>query len=894
MAQALNDLLQRLEGMPQAKRQEVERLALEATSDRCWLPNIGPQAEAYYSPADELLYGGEAGGGKALALDTPLPTPDGWTTMGEVRAGDAVFDDQGQPCRVVAVSPVMVERPCYEVTFSDGSRIVADAGHQWATWSLTERGRHHRQSEAARKRRCAKRSLRGHGKRPDLARRNAETATLKAPSGPSVRTTEEIAATLKVRGRINHSVAVAEALACPEALLPIDPYLFGIWLGDGTTRAASVTTADDEVLESFRVAGYGVSERRAYSPLNYGITGGLKVQLRQLGVLGNKHVPSAYLRGSLDQRLALLQGLMDSDGYCDQRGQCEFTTTRPVLADGLLELLASLGIKASVRQGWATLNGRRIGRKYRLKFLTDKPAFRLPRKLIRQKRGGFRGTHERRYIVAVDRCSSVPVRCIQVDSPSRLYLAGAAMVPTHNSDLLIGLAIEEHARSLILRRFNDDARALSDRAAEVVGHRNGLNGQTLEWRFPGGKQLIEFGGCQHEDDKQRYKGRPHDFIGFDELADFTKSQYDFITTWNRSADPNQRCRVIGATNPPTTAEGMWIVEHWAPWLDPNHPNPAKPGEIRWFFRGEDGVEREVDGPGPYPFGDQMIRARSRSFIRSRLSDNPDLSQTNYAATLASLPEHLRAAYRDGRFDLGLRDAENQVIPTAWIREAQKRWTSYPPPGVPMCAIGVDCTGGGDDPLVLAPRYDGWFAPMVKVEGKDVPIESVGKFSAGIVIANRRDNAEIVVDMGGGYGGPLYEVLSENDLPVRAHKGAEKSTARTADRQLGFYNKRAEIFWRFREALDPDQPGGSPIMLPDNPRMVADLTAITFETGRNGIQVTPKKKVMEALGRSTDDGDAVVMSWSAGGRMATHREQWSAGKRRPQVVHGHESKRRRRR
>jgi hypothetical protein len=119
-------------------------------------------------------------------------------------------------------------------------------------------------------------------------------------------------------------------------------------------------------------------------------------------------------------------------------------------------------------------------------------------------------------------------------------------------------------------------------------------------------------------------------------------------------------------------------------------------------------------------------------------------------------------------------------------------------------------------MVLAIRHDGWFAPMVVIKGADIPEDRPGKYSAGLVVSYRRDDADIIVDMGGGYGGPLYEQLNANGIACQTFIGAEKSTRRTEDGKLGFYNRRTETYWRFREALDPSRPEGSPIMLPDDP------------------------------------------------------------------------------
>src|SRR5271169_5026912 len=161
------------------------------------------------------------------------------------------------------------------------------------------------------------------------------------------------------------------------------------------------------------------------------------------------------------------------------------------------------------------------------------------------------------------------------------------------TDLGLGLALTAHRRSLVLRRVNKDAVKLVERCAEILGHRNGYSGQLQRWRL--GDRLIEFAGCEYEDDKQRFKGDPHDLIYFDEGTDFLASQYRFIIGWNRSVDEKQRCRVVVGSNPPTTPEGLWVIKHWAPWLDPLHPRPARPGKLRWYTAGSDGEDIEVDG-----------------------------------------------------------------------------------------------------------------------------------------------------------------------------------------------------------------------------------------------------------------------------------------------------------
>lgn len=442
------------------------------------------------------------------------------------------------------------------------------------------------------------------------------------------------------------------------------------------------------------------------------------------------------------------------------------------------------------------------------------------------------------------------------------------------SDLVIGLSVTEHQRSLVLRRTNAEAVKLFDRYEAIIGHSVGKNEQR-GWKLPG--RSIDIGGCQLEKDKQKRKGVPHDLKAFDELTDFTKTQYLFIITWNRSTDPNQRCRVVATTNAPTNTAGVWVIERWAAWLDPTHPNPAKSGELRWYLQLPDDTEIEVDGPGPHkvPGEAEPVRARSRTFIRSHLEDNPDLAKDGrYQAQLASAGGEMRALAR-GDFQAALEDKPYQAIPTAWIRAAQERWTPMPPEGIPMCAIGVDCTGGGADPMVLAIRHDGWYDKLVVIPGKDVPADRAGKAAAGIVVSYRRDKAGVIVDMGGGYGTALYEKLNENDIDAAMFKGANASVRRTEDHQYGFSNMRTEAYWKFREALDPTQPGGSPIMLPPDLEILAELAAPTFEEKNKIIALLSKEKVMELLGRSPNKADAIVMAWAYGARYVTHGKIWGA-------------------
>ena len=436
--------------------------------------------------------------GKALALNTPVPTPYGWTTMGAVRVGDEVLGSDGRPTRVVAATEVMIGRPCYEVHFSDGSVLVADEQHQWLT-------------ETRASRRSAHQAKTGYNRY-----KNQRTFA-------EVRTTAEIARTLRcgtADGRLNHSVRLAPALDLPEADLPVPPYTLGAWLGDGTSAAAQITSYDPEVLVRIEADGFvvvphanhryslrlpqepvarrtcvvcgswfvprtsqvrtcgrscGGKARLVSSPVPppacpdcggpscgmrrcqacHDANGTLQGRLRSLGVLDNKHIPRSYLRASEPQRRDLLAGLLDTDGTVAPSGTVQIAVTDRLLALGIRELVTSLGY----RSGLSTkrVRGRResTSTAYTITFTCDEDVFALDRKRLVHKRRRVRSFQRRdsRFITEVRPVPSVPVRCIQVAAEDHLYLAGHSMIPTHNStlglDIVRSAAIHHKMSSVI-------------------------------------------------------------------------------------------------------------------------------------------------------------------------------------------------------------------------------------------------------------------------------------------------------------------------------------------------------------------------------------------------------------------------------------------------------------
>ncbi len=339
-------------------------------------------------PNSMYVIGARPAMGKALALDTPLATPSGWTTMGAVQVGDRVFDEDGQPTTVTYKSPVFRGHDCFEVELDDGSVIVADADHQWFTWD-------HR-------------------------------------AWPTTRTTREIADTLRVGKdrRPNHRIPVAAPLECPDAAeLPIDPYLLGCRLGHGHTGKPRITTMDPEIVAAFEADGWFLDPARragrAADPIP-------------------KHIPAAYLRSSPKQRLALLQGLMDTDGSVLEgdvvKGQatCQLALSNEALVGQARELALSLGYKASPVVRRRSNVGTDV---WRFNFSAPDPVFRVSRKAKAQLVVDRPDSLTRwRMITDVRPVPSVPTQCITVDSPSHLYLAGREMIPTHNTAFSLGMA----------------------------------------------------------------------------------------------------------------------------------------------------------------------------------------------------------------------------------------------------------------------------------------------------------------------------------------------------------------------------------------------------------------------------------------------------------------------
>jgi hypothetical protein len=447
------------------------------------------------------------------------------------------------------------------------------------------------------------------------------------------------------------------------------------------------------------------------------------------------------------------------------------------------------------------------------------------------------------------------------------------------SQLILGLAFNCHERSLIMRRQYGDLERLIEDALKINGSREGFNGSPPPRLRISDTQIINFRAAQRVGDEQGTMGQGRDLLGIDEATHFAESQIRFLMGWVRTETPGQRCRTVLATNPPLTAEGMWVNKMFAPWLDPNYPFPAKFGELRWVISDEEGKDEWVDGPyAARVVGGKTVRPMSRTFIPAKVSDNPYYAASDYERQLLAMPEPYRSQLMGG-FKTTFKDADFQVIPTSWLDAAQARWKPEGFRDFAMTAMGFDPAGGGKDAAELCWRHGGWYAPLISAKGDET---ADGSAAAATVIRYRRDNAPVIVDVGGGYGGAVKLRLTDNGIVHVGFNGAERSLKRTKDGQLHFVNKRAEAWWKFREELDPDQEGGSVIALPPDPELKADLAAPTYQVGARGLQIEDKDSLRKRLGRSPGKGDAVVMAMEAG-NVAQRRLRGQTGKPRQQFA-----------
>lgn len=447
------------------------------------------------------------------------------------------------------------------------------------------------------------------------------------------------------------------------------------------------------------------------------------------------------------------------------------------------------------------------------------------------------------------------------------------------TDLAVGDALTKRHEVMIMRREATQLQGVLSRLEELLGHRDGYNGQDKIWRNAGPRKVkIEFGSVPNLGDETKYQGRPHDFLVFDEAANFLEKQVVFLLGWNRSTRPGVRSQALLTFNPPTTAEGRWIVDFFGPWLDKKHPlYPTEPGAIRYVVTvpGENDSFRYVwvadarpcvivkgelvcdfDAADHQP--EDIVTPQSRTFIPSRISDNPYLANSGYLRVLQAMPEPLRSQMLYGDFHAGMADDPWQVIPTAWVEAAQARWKRRSPKGEQM-SLGVDVARGGKDNTIIAPRYkvpQGTSHYYDELEVHPGTATPTGGKVAGLVIGARRHKAPIHIDVIG-VGASPYDVLKDADQEVYGVNVSEKALGTDRSGRLRFFNRRSELWWLFREILDPEADTGAE--LPPDPELLKELCAPRWELSGMTIKVESREDIVDRVGRSPDRASAVILA-----------------------------------
>ena len=524
----------------------------------------------------EILYGGAAGGGKALSLDTPILTDKGWSTMGELRVGDHVYDEKGRLCNVIAKSDVQVNHKVYKVIFDKAESIIADAEHIWTLSQYQNRP-------------CNK----------DM-------------------TTQEIFDTLGKRAK--HAISVVKPLHNNDKQLPVPPYTLGVWLGDGSKSCGDCAAQDAEIYTEVEKDGYYTYEKGH----KVHVIKGLYHDLNNTGLLNNKHIPQEYLTASYEQRLALLQGLMDTDGNASSdRGYCSISMVDKELMQSIAELVCTFGIKVSLTESVATCSQTGAKRaKYTLKWFTEIPMFRLPYKLAKQKVSGFRGTQYLHYIIDVVPVESVPVQCIKVDSPSSLFLAGKSLVPTHNSVAQLMAALQfvdiPGYSAILFRKTYADLSlpgALIDMSKQwlmpfVEAKEVSWSEKEKRYVFPSGASL-SFGYLESANDCYRYQGAEFQYIGMDEVTHIDPANYRYLFSRLRKPKSlNVPLRFRATANP-----GGQFGEYYY---------------NRFFKEGKE---------------------NGRVFIGAGLDDNPYLDAEQYKESLSELDPVTREQLLNGNWEI---------------------------------------------------------------------------------------------------------------------------------------------------------------------------------------------------------------------------------------------------
>ena len=821
-------------------------------------PIKGPQLTAFNSSADIVGYGGAAGGGKAEVNQALTQTPCGPVEIGSLVVGQKICDAFGGIQQVNGIRE-WENWKVWRVQFSDGTHVDVAPEHEWTGW-WSHRGIQVRKA-GGRQRLCG-------------------------PDGAVKLETQQILRLMEANPKENRfRVPLCEPTVGNFNRNKIDPYLLGVCLGDGHMSKRmgcriSLHKDDAEILERIKTTAdiFTISEYPSNPDMLTGHVSARSienVQLRNMGMLGKraweKELPSSTCFAPVEWRWELLRGLMDTDGHAEPKRCAYYTTTSPKLRDGVAALARSLGCFVTVTNKFPTYtynNEKLQGRDayaLRIKSANPESLFHLRRK----KKIASEFSHQslaKEIVDIEDTGCRETMRCINVSHPSGLYLTNDYTV-THNSALILILALLKHRRTVVFRYDAKQLRGMIDDLIDFVGTSTGLNRQAGVFYF-GDQQdhMMEWGGLGKPGSEMDWRGRAHDFLAADEITELSRKKLLFLMTWMRTTIKGQRCRALFTFNPPGSVEdatgaiptGRWVIPFFAPWIDERHIDQAYPGDSRFFVTNEEGESEEVPNREPRIIelkGKKFEQIpRSRTFVPATVQDNPYLAGTDYEQTLLALDEPFRSQMLLGDFRSGIIDHPQQVLPTEWVDEAMDRWDENGKRDDPMSAIGCDVARGGKAFTVLSPRHRWWWGELSRHKGQDTPD---GHITAALCVNQVRDGATICIDANGPGASP-FDILKTAGNKVIGVIGQKRKGLKKLAGSLKLYNKRTWLYWLMRLALDPAR--NLMPALPFDNRLRLDLITPTWGYVEGGfILVEGKEAIRERIGRSTDDGDAVILS-----------------------------------
>lgn len=747
-------------------------------------------------------------GGKALDVDTLIPLAEGgFRRMGDLREGDRVVDERGEPCSVTQAHEVLRDRRCVELEFSDGAKIVCDAEHRWHTQTKLDR--------ANRVGRYAVEVKKRHSGVPE-----------RLPG--SVKTAAEIEASLVYAGENNHSIHVCAPVNYPAKKQTVPAYILGLWLGDGHSEAPYITTMDEWIRDAFELYAessglrfskmmscQGPGKASTYGVANGARPGGLTTKLRALGILGSgrKRIPSDYLFGSIEQRKALLAGLMDTDGSITKCGRkCEITFVNKGLSDDLLVLLWGLGLKPV--QSTKTVNGAVY---WRIKFTPQFNPLRLRHKADRYREPTRTPASMQRFIVAAREVATRPVRCITVDSPSSLFLCGEQCIPTHNSEAacmeLIHHAIQATGDLPRFAYVSPELKLarkmfwpkLKQRLQPVIAAGGvDVHEGDLRIQFKSNGATIEMFGAS---DPESLRGHTMRGVVLDEVGQMPSK------LWGTLVEP-------------------WIMHNkgWALFI-------GTPAGVNLFSDLFQRAERGMAGWWGRRWTVYETGALPADEVKRKCDETPE---NEFA--------------REFLCDFSAQSSEQLISLALATAASQKTWNANAPAirSAPV-VLGVDPARFGDDRSVIV-RRQGLFMypPLVFREVDTVWLARRVAFE----IATHKPAAVFVDE--GGVGAGVVDVLRQQ----LGHSVQAVQFGSRAKHPERFINLRTEMWWLMREWLEA---GGT---IPADPILIRELATPTYGfNGKGQVTLESKEDIKARLdtidtGGSPDIADALCCTFAA--------------------------------